>query len=1315
MFSLPEKLISKALLLLFLTEFILSETINRTPARILAKQTGAAQFEEHIEQHRDCNEHHHRLRKRSSDEDLDYEVYQGVVGRPGIDFPIFPRIPQTTFSCRSYGNGYFADLETTCQVFHICEEGRKISFLCPNGTIFQQSELTCDWWFKVNCAGSPGFYAESSEILSKSRRHRVKVNSLHKGYTSNNKVAEIIPESRHYKGSDRRIDSNENPSVESFDFEDLSDDKSNNKSDEKSIDRSIDTSNDRSNYRTNNRPSDRSSVRSNDRSNNRSNSRPNTRTNNRSNNRSNEKLKIPKDELLTNPPLEDNHNQNNEQELQITAESSSFVKNPRINSYTSGDKTLNKESEFDAVRPSERVKEVQTSKVASPARGSQKHGYNDNDKIANFYITSKPDLNLASTPGKVSYYTTAFPEHYTNRNSLDGSSVDEKQFVTPESEDHPALEAHSTIRPDFFANGPIINRVTTPSQYHGTYSTARRLDTTRTTPFYTPTVPSIVRTRPTESKTIFVNVVKTDEPTTLRGAITTENITPKPLTTTEREENSDIHRFSIFSNKDLNVQLPIYSEGSSKPENSLGSSTSGPTYLPKFTKSKKENLVTPASINSFVSRNIEGIIQTVGVLKETMKNKAKEDKNSSTRVGLEIPPSSGPGTLISLTNYFANDDQLVSTTSSGEETTTIPTSTAVPSFNISAGLLSNKTSGKYFSLFGLGEDKSDAVDDYSVGASTDAPQIVNAPTVVGDFTRTTIRDLAQDPETRKIAQVFSNAISKYIENPETFRKDLIGVRPQPPSNNAIDSTTPSSNRVSTVSNNNISGTTASNSLNKNTSKTSITDKDDSTTSATTESNDIAKEINNEFDVSTPAYGAILPEFGETTTYRIGSFSTSSPQTNIETGISSELLPPNLDDENEHESLHKVQSQSFIKSYNDLAKSSKSNPFDAGGKNKSSFDSSVEKEQTEKQARTEDPWTHSAITQTDNATDKTPTTIVINQRESAETTESPWSQPKKSTTNFETSTQKSQGHNPWIKEKENTLKTTTGTALTTTDKALISKDKPIENTINLANPWLQNQLPTVKPTENPWSQITQSIYLDPLTINDGLMREPKTTTSRPVVDVNTDRSRFEDVSQGEEGIEDILNSPELSSELLPKNNGLQRIANKLFGGLNETEAVHLQNVMKKAEHNQNVLRLLLLLIQTCDDQNGKALEKSRKILLNALIGMDEKLKIKNISHVSATTTTNKIPVTTYHRVFSDKVTSTTTSATTTQLSNESEETTKFEIHVPDEEDNTISTSTLKPVSLDRQSKSYNNPNKTSDERALELLKSLYSLASKFSRR
>lgn len=51
-----------------------------------------------------------------------------------------------------------------CQGYHVCLldplAGTKYptSFLCPNGTLFQQQIFNCDWWYNVDCAASEGLY-----------------------------------------------------------------------------------------------------------------------------------------------------------------------------------------------------------------------------------------------------------------------------------------------------------------------------------------------------------------------------------------------------------------------------------------------------------------------------------------------------------------------------------------------------------------------------------------------------------------------------------------------------------------------------------------------------------------------------------------------------------------------------------------------------------------------------------------------------------------------------------------------------------------------------------------------------------------------------------------------------------------------------------------------------------------------------------------------------------------------------------------------------------------------------------------------------
>ena len=55
------------------------------------------------------------------------------------------------------------------QAFHICgDDGNdgllKYSFLCPNGTLFNQEYFVCDWWFNVDCSTTEDFYGLNEEV-----------------------------------------------------------------------------------------------------------------------------------------------------------------------------------------------------------------------------------------------------------------------------------------------------------------------------------------------------------------------------------------------------------------------------------------------------------------------------------------------------------------------------------------------------------------------------------------------------------------------------------------------------------------------------------------------------------------------------------------------------------------------------------------------------------------------------------------------------------------------------------------------------------------------------------------------------------------------------------------------------------------------------------------------------------------------------------------------------------------------------------------------------------------------------------------------
>ncbi|XP_011176423.2 mucin-2 isoform X1 [Zeugodacus cucurbitae] len=67
---------------------------------------------------------------------------------------------KTSFSCAGRPSGYYADVETGCQVYHMCDGlGRQFSYSCPNTTLFQQRMLICDHWYMVNCSRAESDYA----------------------------------------------------------------------------------------------------------------------------------------------------------------------------------------------------------------------------------------------------------------------------------------------------------------------------------------------------------------------------------------------------------------------------------------------------------------------------------------------------------------------------------------------------------------------------------------------------------------------------------------------------------------------------------------------------------------------------------------------------------------------------------------------------------------------------------------------------------------------------------------------------------------------------------------------------------------------------------------------------------------------------------------------------------------------------------------------------------------------------------------------------------------------------------------------------
>ena len=76
---------------------------------------------------------------------------------------------QESFTCEGQQYGYYADVDNNCEIFHIClpiedDAGAVIeyaqwSFVCGNGTIFDQQTLTCNYpTDSFPCEEAPSLY-----------------------------------------------------------------------------------------------------------------------------------------------------------------------------------------------------------------------------------------------------------------------------------------------------------------------------------------------------------------------------------------------------------------------------------------------------------------------------------------------------------------------------------------------------------------------------------------------------------------------------------------------------------------------------------------------------------------------------------------------------------------------------------------------------------------------------------------------------------------------------------------------------------------------------------------------------------------------------------------------------------------------------------------------------------------------------------------------------------------------------------------------------------------------------------------------------
>ncbi|UYV62608.1 hypothetical protein LAZ67_2001301 [Cordylochernes scorpioides] len=81
---------------------------------------------------------------------------------------IFKMVPAEVFTCAGRPPGYYADVRSGCAMYHTCNMGGgQHVFTCPNGTLFHQEMLVCNYSRMVNCTSMERRYKSTAHIFER--------------------------------------------------------------------------------------------------------------------------------------------------------------------------------------------------------------------------------------------------------------------------------------------------------------------------------------------------------------------------------------------------------------------------------------------------------------------------------------------------------------------------------------------------------------------------------------------------------------------------------------------------------------------------------------------------------------------------------------------------------------------------------------------------------------------------------------------------------------------------------------------------------------------------------------------------------------------------------------------------------------------------------------------------------------------------------------------------------------------------------------------------------------------------------------------
>ncbi|CAH2094994.1 unnamed protein product [Euphydryas editha] len=1101
--------------------------------------------------------------------DLDIVEHLGVIGKAGVDFPALPNIPNTGFNCKNVPTGYYADLETDCQVFHICDTSRKISFLCPNGTIFSQSHLICDWWFKVDCASAPALYESSVEYYSNEQKKSQKV----RHNLSKNSDLQQIGADSHVRSESRRASVNIPTTTERL-------------------------------------------------------------------LRHRQKLQI---DILPNAPNAKATARN----YQTLFETSPTQRTQAATAFEKRRKGLVQliTNNFDGV----------PLKTTLPVYDSSTH----KSTIPAYDHNSLKEMQVAAE-------TASFARNQ-NRQFL-------QDYNTNNLRPYPVYTPNLTPKPAKFKSNPTLTTLYDIQAKHMSQylqeATTKRQTLVPYTKSYTSTVNEKREPYTRPGVSLLRDFLEKEKNKSISA--TTEKI----VAATAR---SDKFGSPVNSERKVTIETKDSFESATKiPQTTRDDKTetasSDSEVYSSFNSTTQDT--TEASYKERRDRlmrklNFEMTETTEPAVATTPTDKYFGDQPN--RPGLIVPPSLTPKTLHSLAIYYATALDNLSTTPTSEdaETTTAAIDEYEPIEQSLPALFSRQTITKYGNLFGHGSSNSELLEEikldpngtYNELAEDLAVQMSQGP-------------LATSPQIRELAQVFTHALSAYLQDPVQFRKVLSDIRPTYPSfaemltaNEEFSNTEPtttvneeddeilgfSDDHRDHNSENSVRGGKA---LNLETNYPTTVDDITTTTTPTTEPISTYSttystttyrnpfrccgRISASYTTAPPprdVYSTLYP-FTNTAAVKVNSLIINNNDVTPTTDSVTSFRHGGIRNNNNY-SFGKTISTTDVTPFNDI--SEVTNVPTAWGvdiveSTLSPITNSHQMFESKKlRATTIAPETTPVhFTETDSVE-------LENEEELQRAHSQSFVSPKSN--NLRQGKQLKQESKSVKKPSEDleaptqsTVDTTATTVQITTEPTTTVKDRT--EGLSTATP-LSSSIFTSPDSEKSTNDFQwqttfgnwQSTILDPITLNDGLSQtgleqnlSEKTqqtsewsktattpsifsTTSEPVasstinVEVTTSNDNSDQNVRFGKSLRDTT-STEPALDLSTVTDTIVEKAKEIMEGMNATTTQKLMNVMKKTK-SKTVKRLILLLVQTCDDDHNSTAEASKRALLEALMAVSQK--------------------------------------------------------------------------------------------------------------